>query len=220
MKTLLLSGGLVLLLGLGGHVSHAAPPIIMGSALVDGWQWAVSQSFDLPGARLSQQSFQTDDSPAQAARRIVARPDTVFDRLSIIRGHIVLSGLQDGAHWLAWLRASARGTRGMLSVLRPASADGIRLAVPLPEGVIPLTQVFQQEGKTSFSLSSHEYLGMPDHLQTAARHALRRAGWHPAESVWPDAEAWRYRGASLHLGVRRQDGRSILWTLVRDGETP
>lgn len=221
MRIILLMGCVASLL-LGCSRPAGASSFAVSTSMAEtGWRWETPRYVDLPGARLSQQSFQASWGPAQAARWLVARPETPFDRLTIVQGHIMLSGLRDGAHWLAWLRAGVHGaTQGLVSVLRPGAGIARPPGIVLPEGLTPLTWISQRDGRATLTLSSHQYPGSAAVLGASTRQSLSRAGWHAAETVWPGGEAWQRRGASLHFRVRSQDGRSILWTLYRDEEAP
>lgn len=221
MRIILLTGCVALLLLARDHLAQASSFAVPGLGIEKGWRWETPRYFDLPGARLSQQSFHASQAPAQAARWLVARPETPFDRLSIVHGHMMLSGLRDGTHWLAWLRTSTHGaTQGLVSVLRPGAGIDRPSGIVLPEGLAPLTRISQRDGRATLTLSSHQHPGSAAVLGASTRQSLSRAGWHAAETLWPGGEAWQRRGASLHFRVRPQGGRSVLWTLHRDEEAP
>uniref|UniRef100_UPI003341B02E hypothetical protein n=1 Tax=Castellaniella defragrans TaxID=75697 RepID=UPI003341B02E len=215
-KRVLLSCGLAFMAALGGFCVHAAAPGAGPAASWTDWRWGVRQDFDLPGSRLTQQPFEADTSPAQAARRLVGRRDMAFERLMVVDGGIVLSGMRGGAHWFGWLRSGPRGTRGMVSVLTPLPAVRLDAGDDMPEGARPLVRVAQREGQARLVTSAYVYSATAASPEAAIRRSLARAGWQPTEASWPGAEAWRRPGTLLQVRVQPQGMHSIIWTWRRE----
>lgn len=86
------------------------------------WIWASPQEYDLPGVRVRVQHFAAPAEPAQAARRLASLAPDCFARLQFSGSSLRLSGLSDGAHWLAHLRRTSTGTAGVVSSLTPGDA--------------------------------------------------------------------------------------------------
>jgi len=220
MRLIRLSRGLVLVLTLTSLCAHAGALTTGPGDAWPGWRWGPRQDVDLPGVRLTQHPFEADSPPAQSARRLAGLRDMVFDRLAIIEGGIVLSGVRDGAHWFGWLRPGARGTRGMVSVLTPIPTSGQGAGVPLPAGVRALTRVTQREGAARLTIASHAHPDEAAGLRPAIRRLLVHDGWRPAEAGWPGGEAWRRPGAFLQVRIQPQGSHSIIWTWYREGDEP
>ncbi|HUH39776.1 MAG TPA: hypothetical protein VL024_02785 [Castellaniella sp.] len=208
------------LCSLAMHVGDAAASDNTPPPKVPGWHWAWSHTATFNGARIEQYAFQLAAAPVQAARQLLDHADFAFDRLMIVRGDLVLSGLHRGQHWLAWLRADRRGTHGLLSVLTPqlAGVQGFDAAGYLPHRRPALIHSTQYEAGKRLSLSAYEQGPDVAMLQSHLGLGLDRAGWRTTTSTWPGGHAWRRAGEMLQWRVQRDGVRSVIWFWHEQGD--
>ena len=236
MRHAALCCGLALAWALGAPMVRAAAPEILPEGSWTGWRWGTQQDFGLPGARLARRSFEADPPPAEAARRLAEHHGMAFDRLMVIDGGIVLSGLREGAHWLGWLHSATRasggrGTRGMISVLAPAPmpASGFDAGAHLPAGARPLVQVTQQDGTAGLTISGHEVPGSGRGFPRGSGQVIPMpGGGFPVRDHEPAAEDRRFPASGHGLwgpGHASSSAAAALWTgigrsLARAGWQP
>lgn len=117
--------GFVLTLGAAAGTCSAAsrvafqaawPPEIWQPAPQHGMVWLPGQNVFAGGVSLYVAPFRSSLHPADAAR-ILAADVTRFQRLQAFPNLVVLSGLANRAHWLAYVRRTATGSEGYVSFL-------------------------------------------------------------------------------------------------------
>lgn len=168
------------------------------------WSWRVPQETDLPGVRLRSQMFHSTLALDEAARQMAAFPGGPFDRLVIINGAVLLSGLEGDRHWLAELRGGPGGVSGNVSSLAlnraPDPFDSASFAPPGAQ------RVFMAETRSgSFTaLIGYRWVGSPKAAAAFVAQALNDADWRTS---CQNAQAALSEG--LICDWQRKDGSAV-----------
>ncbi|MBV6271675.1 hypothetical protein KVP09_01905 [Alcaligenaceae bacterium CGII-47] len=187
-----------------------------------GWAWAEEQSSDLSGLRLFQRELSAPLAPAEVARTLSARLPQL-NRLVVLDGQILLSGVDETHHWLARVRRDAEGTRAVVSALALEVADlqygkfDAALYVPA-DSRLQLNHVQGSEGQR-IAQTVYESDRSPSALIQQVGHALSQAGWHRQNAIQKDGGLlWRRANEQVHIYVFKRMGSSVLWLQHREAE--
>src|SRR5690606_31296725 len=164
-----------------------------------GWRWAAPLAFDLPGGRMLVRRFRAPVAPVDAARRLAHAGRARFGQLQFSGAGLLLSGVQDGRHWLAQLQPAEAGsgeTTGLLSSLEPgrridAGFDPVAL---VPPDARPVLRASSRMGRAAGLLASYLCPGPYRRVDAAVRDALQgRPGGKPG-ALPPDRCRFRSGG--------------------------
>lgn len=202
---------LVLCAVLAPSVSLAAPNRELEELSVPGVHWQRAEPASLQGVALTYRGFRSDQSPVQVAAAFSADYPQ-FRQVLSVAGHLLLSGMRDGAHWLAHIEPGPKGASGTVSVLQvPQGTDA---AVPFltnasgPPAWLPAGSrtVFDHVGGRSGAWRQRVFRVADDATSLSAylRKALRVRGWSP---IQPGSDAggvgiWQRRQALMHVSLR------------------
>ena len=189
-----------------------------------GWVWAQEQTADLSGVRLFQRELSAPLEPAEVARTLAARLPQL-DRLVILKGQILLSGLDPTHHWLAQVDSDVMGARAVISAMTveptraqhedfdsapymPGDARRLFNHVQILDGQ-RIVQVLYESVRNRFALLAQ------------MRRTLLQAGWHDEGVMTGDeAQYWQRVGERLHLRVYERGRGSVLWMQHQGGGQP
>ena len=128
---------------------------------------------------------------------------------------VLLSGSNEGWHWVAHIEAASSGTQGYVSMLGPASGSVGQELLPgwLPPGSAAVAR--HSSGAHGRSVVQHVYRIPLDSLQlsTYLRKQLRAEGWIPEPGL-ASAQApaeWHRGGSSLKFVVAAAESGSALY---------
>lgn len=211
----------VLCVALAPSVSAATPDRELEALSVPGVHWQRVEPASLQGVALTYRGFRSDQSPVQVAAALSA-DYTQFRQVLSVAGHLLLSGVRDGAHWLAHIEPGPAGASGTVSVLQVS--QGGAAAVPflanasgtpawLPAGS---RTVFDHVGGRSGAWRQRVFRVADDvsGLSAYLREALRERGW---SSIQPGSDGggvgiWQRRQALMHVSLRSAGrGSSLLY---------
>ncbi|MBV2180335.1 MAG: hypothetical protein KUL86_03755 [Castellaniella sp.] len=149
------------------------------------WTWGATQSFELPGARVSLRRFRAALPPGEAARRLAVAGGRRLLRLQWSGTTLLLSGGEAGQHWLAQLRPAARGTDGLVSSLVPQTPTSSRFDPVrfVPAGSRPVLSVATRGEPVSAMLTTFDCHGTLGRVAAVVRRNLLADQWLPADAV-------------------------------------
>lgn len=150
-----------------------------------GWRWAAPLAFDLPGGRMLVRRFRAPVAPVDAARRLAHAGRARFGQLQFSGAGLLLSGVQDGRHWLAQLQPAEAGsgeTTGLLSSLEPGRRidAGFDPVAFVPPDARPVLRASSRMGRAAGLLASYLCPGPYRRVDAAVRDALQGRHWQPA----------------------------------------
>lgn len=189
-----------------------------------GWVWEQEQSADLSGIHVFQRELSAPIEPAEVARVLAVRLPQ-FDRLMVLDGQILLSGLDQTHHWLARVGRDAQGARAMISAMTVGASTVQRSefdpALYVPGDMQPQFSHAQTLGGQRVVQvlyeSSRNRLG----LILQVRRALLQAGWRNEDIVPGEgAQHWQRIGERLYIRIYERTRGSVLWMQHQGGGQP
>lgn len=189
-----------------------------------GWIWAQEQTAELSGIRLFQRELSAPSEPAEVARTLATRLPQL-DRLMILNGQILLSGLDRTHHWLAHIEGNTTGARAVVSAMTVESAHTKRtefdLAPYVPGDARQLFNHVQIQDGQRIVQALYESARNRFGLLAQMRRALLKAGWHGDGLMVRGEVQYRRRvGERLDLRVYEREGGSVLWMQYWGGGQP
>lgn len=186
----------------------------LASLEVPGLAWEAGQSMYLSGVPAYMRPFSSLQAPAAVAEALSAKAG-VFQRVLVARRKVLLSGLNEGWHWLAHIEAAPSGAQGYVSMLGLAPGSGGPEPLPawLPPGSAPAFG--HTSGPHGGTVVQHVYRIPLDsrQLSTYLRKQLRAEGWvpEPALASAQTPAEWRRGGSSLKLVVAAAETGTALY---------
>lgn len=180
-----------------------------------GWVWAQEQTSDLSGVRLFQREVFAPLVPAEVARTLVARLPQ-FDRLMVLDGQILLSGLDRTHHWLARVEREADGARAMISAMTAEVADAqhgeFDSALYVPgDAMLQFSHAQTVEGRRVTQVLYESTRSRSTVISQIGR-ALLQTGWRSERAVPGDgAQQWWRIGERVLLRIYEREHGSVLW---------
>jgi len=168
-----------------------------------GLVWDSGQSMQLSGVPVYVRPFSSMRRPADVAQALSAKTG-VFQRILVAQRKILLSGLDDGWHWLAHIESDERGTQGYVSMLGLAVDASDR--GPMPAWLPPQAdRLFSHHDAPAGTVAQQLYT-VPlnaTQLSTYLRKQLRAEGWTPEPQLAGLAghSAWRRGQSRLTLAL-------------------
>lgn len=176
-----------------------------------GWVWSEESALHVSGVRMAQRRWRASVSQAQAARRL-SEHFKFLDRMLILDGRIVLSGLVAERHWLAEILQHPAGSHGVISVLdaRAVPSLGFDFSSYLPRGthsVFRNVEALDNKNITRAAFRSD----LPEAaLLQHFRHVLSDAGWRHEAGPGGTLRWWRGK-AQLDVQVLPNPTGAQLW---------
>ncbi|MDN5841863.1 MAG: hypothetical protein L0H54_00225 [Alcaligenaceae bacterium] len=206
----------VLVLALWSSAAWAVIPPLDQS----GWAWSEESTLRVSGVRISERRWRASMPQAQAARRL-SEHFTFLDRMLILNGRIVLSGLAAERHWLAEIIHHPAGSHGVVSVL-----DAVRVVPPgfdfslyLPHGTHSVFRNIETLDNKTITRAAYRSNLPEAALRRHFRHVLSSAGWRHEASSGGTLHWWRGK-AQLDLQIRPDPTGAQLWLQhVQEPET-
>lgn len=190
----------------------------------DGWVWAEEQIANLSGIRVFQRELSAPSAPAEMARALSVRLPQL-NRLMVLDGQILLSGLGEAHHWLARIERNAGGARAMISALALQMADQ-RSGSFDPAPYVPadarlrFSHAQTQDGQR-ITQALYESDRVSSVLTSLVERALSREGWQRQESLPGEgSRVWRRAQALLRVSVQERLPGSVLWLQHQGAEKP
>lgn len=202
-------------------VSLAAPNRELEDLVVAGLHWQDAEPAIMQGVALAYRGFRSDESPVQVAAALSAGYPQ-FRQVLSVAGHLLLSGMRDGAHWLAHVEPVADGARGTVSVLHMpdgSAADPESGMTPtgLPAWLPAQSRiVLDHSGDHSGTVRQQVFRvpGNTGDLTAYLRTELRSRGWsliHPVNRYGVPG-VWQRGPAVMHVSVHSAGiGNSLLY---------
>lgn len=189
-----------------------------------GWVWTHEQAADLSGIRLFQRGLSAPLRPAEVAQTLAARLPQ-FDRLVVLEGQILLSGLDRTHHWLAQVERDVMGARAVISAMMVDSVHAQHEEfdpVPyVPGDARLLFNHAQTLGGQRIAQVLYESVRNRFVLLAQMRRLLLQAGWHGEGIMTGDeVQYWKRVGERLHLRVYERGRGSVLWMQHQGGGQP
>lgn len=175
------------------------------------WTWFPESVLHVSGVAVTGRRWQTSVPLAQAARQL-SEHFAVLDRMLILDGRIVLSGLDGDRHWLAELSRGAAGSHGMVSVLDagPAISPTFDFSPYLPPGTQSIfSNVEILNSRLLARAAYRSRLGAPA-LHRHLDRVLSSSAWQQ-EAGQGGSRRWRRGRAQLDLQIRPDPGGTVLW---------
>lgn len=189
-----------------------------------GWSWSPEQAADLSGVRLFQRELSAPSSPAEMAQALAARLPQL-NRLTVIDGRVLLSGLDEAHHWLAAIEGDAAGARAMVSALAvrttsEKSADFEPARYVPADARLQFSHIEVHDGRPS-SRALYESSRGVDVLTEQMGRVLSLSGWRRRTGLPGEAEeVWRRGQEYLRLSVHGWAPGSMLWLQHQTGAEP
>lgn len=175
-------------------------PDIANLMLSDKLQWHDHQTMLNNGVPIAMSEFSSDLQPVAIAA-LISNSSNLFQRVLAQHGQVVLSGINNGWHWLANINATANGSAGYISALQsvidvnmPDSASNKTIHksnMRLPSAPKLLDNSFQANGylvhqqifKYGHSAST-TYQILIKHLQLQGWVAVKQEGGNTSYKLW------------------------------------
>lgn len=212
VSCLFFAAGLAWPLEADGHTLDV-PDIAQRLALSDLW-WQENHHFSAAGVPLHAREFTTRHEPAALAQAW-ADTATVFQRMLVLPGRLILSGLEGAWHWLASLEPTEVGTRGTVSVLFAHDSNA-----HLPEHVVGPADAVQgqihqwlsavgdrvldstiHEHSRDVALAAYRSDWSPAQLRDYLAARLQAQSWVPMRTAQLTDSAWSWKRGSSQLVI-------------------
>lgn len=136
-------------------------------------------------------AFRSSDSADSLARKFTIAT-TVFDQLLTAPGHLLLSGLRDGWHWLAQINVSSSGAYGYVSVLQVATVPATASPTWLPAHTPALFSFSDVVGGKRVTQHVHRFSGAVSALRVHLEQRLIQQGWKRQTNHDATDKTWRW----------------------------
>lgn len=229
LKKLACSTGLMLLAGVQAHATLQAAPL-PGEMLVwknQGLVWKPPERSTLFGVTVWYRHFSSSEALGTVAEGF-ARNEHRFQRVVAHRNRLILSGIENGHHWLADVSDAGSVVSGYVSVLpfrsyvEPGVMPGkdTRVALEtgqeLMHGLLPSgsTRILQHQSADSTQRQEIYRVPLPwQSLSTYLERALRSSGWLLSDDglLANGPKLWSRGQARMMLSLRAAGQGSALY---------
>lgn len=203
------------------HSAHARLVALADAADTGMLQWAGIQTVFMGGVKTHTAAFTSFTAVSDVAHALTGKL-SVFDRVLVAPGQLVLSGLRDGWHWLAVILPDTKNVHGYVSAMQ--TGQGFRT----PGSAV----LFSRSPVLSFfhdvvdgdkvTQYVQEVRVSPDILAGLANQQLASQGWVQQGRQDTSTGPWQWRrpGENLHvLAFKGSTGTTRIFSqhIVRGG---
>lgn len=175
--------------------------------------WGDVYSMELAGVPIRTSVFTSLHPVADIAQKF-SKTSGLFDRVLTSPGQVVMSGINDGWHWLAALRNKADGAAGYVSVMRVMPTLPADTPLLLPVGARRVSSFKDDAGDNTVVQHVHQVAWSPDVFRNRTQEHLIRQGWEADTSPGNPGSQWHWQrnGERLAILTLAHPGGALVFT--------